>query len=136
MKRSRRMRAVLAVASVLTLVLVAFRLMDIGRAMPLRTVVLDQRINGAAVDERTKRIFIATGRDDGSGAIDVLDTRSGAISRIIQMRIDTHLHRHDHPVMLVVDTSTNRVFVTRIGNTIGSVSTLDARNGKTLRTFS
>jgi len=101
---------------------------------PISTTALGQNIDAVAVDEHTGRVFIAVGRADGSGRLYVLDARMGAILHAVAMRANSHGHVHDQPIALAVDGRTDRVFVLRRGTTVGSLSTVDARNGYVLAT--
>lgn len=83
---------------------------------------------GLAVDERSRRLFIAC---DGSGTVSstapgllrILDLRSGRFMRTTPLP--------PAPMAVAVDELTERVFVADAG---GAVSTLDARSGRLLRT--
>lgn len=83
------------------------------------------------VDERTGRTFVI---NNGSGTVSVLDTRSGALLRTTSVG--------PNPDIAAVDGRSGRLFVVSMGPTNsaglltgpGSVSALDARSGRLLRT--
>lgn len=97
-----------------------------------RTTQIVRRVpiegEAVAVDERTARVFVA---DVSAGSVHLLDARSGALLRTVGVGLATI------PVALGVDERTHRVFVTNGTPTCcapGTVTLLDARTGRRLRT--
>jgi YVTN family beta-propeller protein len=101
--------------------------LDPATGTVVRTVALGMFPGGAAMDERTGRIFItAPGSNMQGHRVGMLDARSGALLRTIAVG--------GGPLGVAVDAATERAF---IGNNMGnSVSILNARTGTVLRTIS
>jgi YVTN family beta-propeller protein len=101
--------------------------LDPATGTVVRTVALGMVPGGAAMDERTGRIFItAPGSNMQGHRVGVLDARSGALVRTVPVGAG--------PRGVVVDAATERAF---IGNYVGNtVSILNARTGTVLRTIS
>ncbi len=113
---------------------------DTMTGMRLRTIMTRGVPAMLAVDERTKRVFVAdytsSSNPEGLGRILVLDTISGQVKRSITVI--------GHPYGIAVDARRNRVLVTNTGyinrqgvvTRTGGVLVLDASNGAVLRTIS
>lgn len=114
-------------------------ILDTHRGNVLREIPVGGSGNAVAVDETTRRAFVATTafppfvRTPVGKIVRVLDTRSGAVVRTVAVG--------EAPVDIAVDGRTNRVFVATLGPVTGAgapsrghVSVLDARTGAIIRT--
>jgi serine/threonine protein kinase, bacterial len=91
----------------------------------------DLPCTAAAVDERTRRVFVVGDSGPGTftGGVRMLDARSGAVLRRLTVR--------GRPYAVAVDARRGHVFVVNLGDpTInGTVLMLDARTGGVLHTL-
>jgi DNA-binding beta-propeller fold protein YncE len=115
-------------------------ILDARTGTLLRTVPLglmpcdsgaDLPCTAAAVDEKTRRVFVAgdTGTNSFTGLVRVLDARSGAILRSMTIK--------GRPYAAAVDERTGHAFITNLGDATvdGTVLMLNARTGAVLRTI-
>jgi YVTN family beta-propeller protein len=109
----------------------------------VRTVVMRDKPETLAVDPRHGHIFVAsehrdrTGNYTGPGSVIMLDARTGQVLHTVEVG--------NYPNAMAVDEHNTRVFVATVGAIdpmlqnmpmgSGSVSVLDARSGRLLRTI-
>lgn len=93
----------------------------------VHTLSVAQQIVGVAVDDRTGRTFVATSGDSGGGRVDVLDTASGALLRVLSMP--------GQPLNIIGDGQGGQVFVETTANGVGRMAVLSARGTGPIRTL-
>jgi YVTN family beta-propeller protein len=116
--------------------------LDTATGVLLRTVAVGRDPLALAVDERTGHVFVAKndlGLQDqlslalnccprGKGSVAVLDARSGAVQRTVQVGLS--------PMAIAVDERVGRAFVVSYGSDTrtGRLGVLDTRSGAIVRT--
>lgn len=123
-------------------VVVAALVINQSRETSGRRVPVGLNPVAVAVDDQTERAFVLSrgllnslGEPTGPGNVTVIDSETGAIVNTTEVGRD--------PTAIAVDKSTGRVFVVNRGaydtsghpSELGTVSVLDARSGRVLRTI-
>lgn len=97
----------------------------------LATIAVGNGPNAVAVDTRLGRAYVLRNARYTAGAVNMLDSRTGAVLRTVEM--------DQGPQALVIDQATNHLFVSAFGSADsidnGSISMLDARTDTLLRTI-